>query len=183
MASPQTPTQVVAVGDASQSDPSFLLMVMAVIFIGIGAWIALRGSHDNSGDAMERTDRIPQLYGYSVCLIAVIVALMSINTIVEKIFTLQDPIAASSPSYPFANTPLTSFEAYKAANDRPGPSPRPDSAIKLTDAQLRARYEALRADQVQRTSLDARRELAKSVILLLVAVGLFWWHWRWVRGR
>ena len=47
--------------------------------------------------------------------------------------------------------------------------------------ELRARYEALRADQIARSRLEARREITNSVILLVICAALFAWHWRWVR--
>lgn len=168
---------------------TLVLAGMAVIFLGAGVWVALRRSRTTDGGTMERPERIAQLYGYSVCLIAVIVTLMSVNTIVEKVFALQNPLVATNVGFGWGETGgvLTSFEAYKATYGRstfPPNAPRPDTTAKPpTEAELRARYEALRADQFQRTTLDAHRELTKNIILLILAIGLFWWHWRWVRTR
>jgi hypothetical protein len=135
---------------------------------------------------MERPERVAQLYGYSVCLIAIVVMLVSISSAVDRLFTLSDPLAAGGGSFGWAGGPvLTSFEAYKATVDRvraPVPiSGRDSSAARPTEAELRTRYEALRADQLARSRLEARRDLTSSTILLLIAAALFWSHWRWLR--
>lgn len=178
----------VVTSPVSMSFGPIAIVGLAIIFVGIGAWMSLRRQDAGNGETMERSERIAPLYGYSVCLIAVIVTLMSVNTIVEKIFTLQNPLVAANTSYPWDNSGvLTSFEAYKATYGRsmapPGAS-RPDTATaKPTDAELHTRYDALRADAIERTTANAHRELTQSVILLILAVALFWWHWRWVRTR
>jgi hypothetical protein len=90
-----------------------------------------------------------------------------------------------TPMYGWGGAVLTSFEGYKATVDRmPGPMPATaaaSSAPKLTDAELRAQYEALRADQIARGRMDARRDITQSVLMLLLSAALFTWHWRWVR--
>jgi hypothetical protein len=62
----------------------------------------------------------------------------------------------------------------------PGATAAP-SQPKLSDAELRARYEALRADQIARSRNDARRDLTSSLLVLLISCALFLWHWRWLR--
>ena len=42
-------------------------------------------------------------------------------------------------------------------------------------------FETLRAGALRRVRFEARRELTQSAVLLLLAVTLFWWHWRWAR--
>lgn len=54
--------------------------------------------------------------------------------------------------------------------------------VEPSESELRARYEALRIDQVKHVRHDAQRKLTESGLLLLIAAALFWWHWRWVRG-
>jgi hypothetical protein len=133
---------------------------------------------------MERSDRVPQLYGYSVCLIAIVVMLVNFSSVVNQSFALSDPLAGDR--YGWGGASLTSFEAYKATVDRAeGPMPPvgtvASNAPKLTDAELRAQFEALRADHITRGRLDARREMTESILMLLLAAALFAWHWRWVR--
>ena len=132
---------------------------------------------------MERSDRVPQLYGYSVCLIAIVVMLVNVSSIVNQSFTLGNPLA--SDRYGWGGAVLTSFEAYKATMNRmDGPAvatAAASNAPKPTDAELRAQFEALRADQIVRARLEARRDMTNSILMLLVAAALFVWHWRWVR--
>ena len=47
----------------------------------------------------------------------------------------------------------------------------------------RRRYEALRTDRIQANRLQAWRRLVGSGLTMLIAVGLFAWHWRWLRDR
>jgi len=155
-----------------------------LVVIGIAGWIALARSSLVQGDHMERSDRVPQLYGYSVCLIAIVVMLANVSTIVNTAFTLSDPLAGNG-MYGWNGVVLSSFESYRATMDRaqfpmpgaaaPTPAPRP------SDAELRATYAALRTDQIARVRLEARRQITSSVLLLLLALALFSWHWRWVR--
>jgi hypothetical protein len=139
---------------------------------------------------MDRSERVPQLYGYSVCLIAVVVILISVTSIVNQAFAIADPLS-SGGRYGWGGTgSLTSFEAYRATRDRgantltrpvvEGESPA--APREPTEAELRAEYEALRADRIAGASFEARQELTRSGVLLVVAIALFWWHWRWVRG-
>jgi hypothetical protein len=167
--------------------PAILWGIAALI--GFGLWLLLARSRLVRGGEMERTERVPQLYGYSVCLIAIVVGLVSLGTIVNKSFTLANPLRSVGNEYGWSGSAsLTSFEAYQATYDRGvtipvppvgGEAKRPEP---LSNEQLRARYDVLRADQISRARFDAMRELTGSAILLLVSAGLFVGHWRWVKG-
>ena len=149
--------------------------------LGIVVWLILaRSSLVNGGD-MERSDRVPQLYGYTVCLIAIVVMLVNVSSIVNRSFTLANPLVSSSP-YGWGVT-YSSFDAYKATVmfSAGPPTAGASTAPKPTDAELRTQFDALRADQIARNRLDARRELTESILMLLLSAALFAWHWRWVR--
>jgi len=127
-----------------------------------------------------KPNRIPQIYGYTVCLIAVVAFLISINGLVDAAFTLANP---THGQYGYGEA-LTSFEAFEASRrpermmtDRNIP---PDT----TSVETRRKwYEALRADRIQSTRLQAWRRIVGSGLTMLIAVGLFTWHWRWLRAR
>jgi len=146
-------------------------------------WIVLARSSLVHGGEMERSDRVPQLYGYTVCLIALVVMLVNVSSIVNQAFALSDPLAGDR--YGWGGAVLTSFETYKATVGRMDamapPTSAASSAPKPTDAELRAQFEALRADRITRARLDARREMTQSILMLIIAAALFAWHWRWVR--
>jgi hypothetical protein len=129
---------------------------------------------------MDRV-RIAQIYGYLVCLIAVVTFLISLNSAVGAAIDLADPVHSAS----YRGDPrLASFEVYRVEMaQRPAiPSavggveaPLPDSA------QLRAAYEAARQDLVRSVRFRAIREAVTSGLLVLVSAGLFLAHWAWLR--
>lgn len=66
---------------------------------------------------MERPERVPQLYGYTVCLIALIWALSSVISIVENALSLSAPELRGSSEYGWEPS-VSSFEAFRATYDR-----------------------------------------------------------------
>jgi hypothetical protein len=133
----------------------------------------------NSDRSPEKPNRIPQIYGYTVCLIAVVAVLISIHGIVDASFTLASPLHG-----PYGHGEgLTSFESYETmrtdrmAVERNAP---PDTTSIDT---RRRRFEVLRADRIEVNRLQAWRRLVGNGLTLLVAFALFAWHWRWLRMR
>lgn len=166
--------------------PSLAWLWAIPLLIGIGLWLLLARSSLVRGGSMERPERVPQLYGYTVCLVAILVMLTSASNMVKQSFAVADPLA-SEDNFSWAEPALTSFEAYKATRNVTFPGATNDNREAVqrpepTEPELRARYEALRADRVRSVRHQAQRALTSSGLLFLVAVALFWWHWRWVRG-
>ena len=136
---------------------------------------------------MEKSaNKIAQLYGYSVCLITVIIFVFSLQNVTENLIGLSHPLQSL---YGYGAS-LDSFEAYKATytQDHPnvpyvsqGEPNRP--AEKLSDAQLRAQYEALRTSRISSETFRMTKDLTVSGIMLLVAIVLFALHWRWLRTQ
>lgn len=132
-----------------------------------------------NGDRPDKPNRIPQIYGYTVCLIAVVAFLISINGVVDASFTLANPMHGQ---YGHVDG-LTSFEAYEASRvERTSPDRNipPDTTSVET---RRRRFEALRADRVGANRLQAWRRLVGNGLTMLIAVALFAWHWSWLRAR
>jgi hypothetical protein len=115
---------------------------------------------------------------------------------VEAAFDRADPLQAAAGRYGYPEVSLTSFEAYRATQpqspqppDRGAAAPvppapgQPSGADTLSTSELRARYEALRADRIARVAFDATRQLVGAALLTLVAVALFATHWRWLRAN
>jgi hypothetical protein len=139
---------------------------------------------------MDKPHRFAQLYGYAVCLVAVVVGLISGNNVIEAAFDLSDPAHAS---WGGRDVPST-FEEYRAEQrqmNRPGdkvvepgaPSTATSStAPPASDDELRKIYDAKKADMIATQVFHARRSLASSALLLLASMALFAWHWRWLRG-
>lgn len=126
---------------------------------------------------MARSPRIAQWYGYTVCLVAVVTFLLSARGVVDDLFTLSNPLRSSSRY----GTSLTSFEAYEATQDMAPRRAPGDSVTPPSEDELRRRYEALKEDQIAQSRFDATRGIVAPLLMLLIAAGLFVWHWRWLR--
>ena len=131
---------------------------------------------------MEKPNKVPQIYGYTVGVIAVITFLIAATVIVNNVFDLANPIRAG---YGFESS-LSSFEAYQATYQRDqravvggtAGEVRPDTA---SGATLRKRYEALREDRISRVRFQSWKAITTSGLLLIISVVLFVLHWRWMR--
>ncbi|MBW3656426.1 MAG: hypothetical protein KY444_09970 [Gemmatimonadetes bacterium] len=154
--------------------PVLTFGVPLVLWIGFASTLARR-------DAVDRPNRIAQWYGYSVCLVAVVTLLFSTVSIVNSAFTLANPLQAGDPFGPA----LSSFPAYRATyHHSPYLDPAQREAERKappSEAELRQRYEALRAERIEHNRYEAGRGLVTSVLLSLFAAGLFLMHWRWLR--
>ena len=170
----------------SPTSPGGSFVLWLVIVVILATWIILAASRFVHGGAVERPERVAQLYGYTVCLIAVIMAITSILGIVEAAFNRAAPQIAETGEWGWQEPSVSSFEAYRATYDRAQQfrsspdAPKPDT---VPEAELRRRYEAFRADRIERVRFKARRSLVTNTLTLLLAAGLFAWHWRWVRRR
>ena len=157
-----------------------------IFVLALATWILLAASRFVHGGAVERPERVAQLYGYTVCLIAIVMALTSILAIVDASFDRAAPELAETGDWGWQEPSVSSFEAYRATLDRAqqfrtgSDAPKPDT---VPEVELRRRFDALRADRIERVRFKARRSLVTNTLTLVLAAGLFAWHWRWVRRR
>lgn len=158
----------------------------AVAIILIAAWIILAGSRFVGGGVVERPERVPQLYGYTVCLIGLIWALGSVIGLVESSLALAAPEYHRKNDYGLEPS-ITSIETFRLTYDRARQFSSPDpSAAKpdpLSEAELQKRYASYRAGRIEATKVEARQSLVLKTVSLLLAVGVFVFHWRWLRRR
>src|SRR5215469_4142004 len=109
--------QVIAVsGTASAAFWRFASVRVLLIALAAAIWFNVARSVFIHEDDMEQPSRVGQLYGYTVCLIAVLIGVFTIGSILEKVVTLASPGAALEGDY--SQPSLTSFEAYRATRDR-----------------------------------------------------------------
>ncbi len=135
---------------------------------------------------MERTNRIAQIYGYAVCLVAIITILISITQIVNAAFNLSSPLRAEGYG---RGGPLTSYTAYRreqlqrvnAPERTRAGGPVRDSVAVPTEAEIRQAFEDERLEQIGNVRFRAMRTLVTSTLLIIIASGLFFMHWRWLR--
>lgn len=129
---------------------------------------------------------IAPVYGYVVCVIAVITFLVNISGFVDSMFDRANPLASGRSYGPYGGS-LTSYESFRATYEQGRPtraSPQPTApGDTLSTAELRLRYEALRADQLTQARHQSTQRLVKHGLLILLASILFATHWRWVRGQ
>ena len=137
--------------------------------------------------------RIPQAYGYAVCLITVIVMLIGIKQVVDAAIDLSDPIRAEGSRM---GRTLTNFEVYKVENkrqaiERTGGGPTPAVVVPAksatdsvaSDAELRRLYDAERETAIGNARFRATRSLIGNLLLTILAAVLFGIHWRWLKRR
>ena len=134
---------------------------------------------------MDQPRWIPQLYGYIVCLIAVITILISLSSIVNNTFEFAEPEMSREVTSEFGGR---SLEACRQRWMRTAPSPgpeRPAAALAPdvpSDSALMALCAEERTDRIAAVRHRALRGLVTSTLMLLVAGILFAVHWRWLRG-
>ena len=175
---------VVAYTSSSWLSPDFGLFGSALVGIMlIAAWVILASSRFVQGGVVERPERVPQLYGYTVCLITLIWALVSATSIIGAALTLNAPLYRGDREFGPFEPSVSSFESFRTTYDmsrRMGGEPRAQ-LDSVPEPELRRRFEALRADRLDRNTVEARRSLIVSALSLLIALVLFMLHWRWLR--
>src|SRR5438874_5399257 len=74
-----------------------------------------------NGEMMDRiNNRIAHIYGYAVCLTAIIVMFFATKQIIDATINLTNPLRADLGGYSRMGLPLTNFELYKVeARRRP----------------------------------------------------------------
>ena len=135
---------------------------------------------------MERPGWIAPLYGYVVCVVAVITFLVSLSGFVDAAFERAYPLQSRGGAFGPMGESLASYESYRATSverARAARGPQASPADTLSTAEMRTSYETLRAERIEQGRFFALQRLVKSALLMLVAIGLFVTHWRWVRRQ
>lgn len=132
---------------------------------------------------MEKPHRMAQIYGYTVCLVAVITFIICVSNIIPSIMDLSDPLHAGA-SFQFAGTPsLASYENYKmdilkstkSDDQKTGTNYIPD------DKTMRSMYEAAKAERINQNNHSSVRTIMVSGLIILISIVLFITHWLWMR--
>jgi hypothetical protein len=169
--------------------PFSLVFVVVVALIIVAAWVILAASRFVQGGVVERPERVPQLYGYTACLVGLLWALTSALSLVERVLERGEPALASPGDYAAYSEPsITSFEAFRATYDRArrfgSPSDEKTAPVdSIPETELKRRYEALRADRIAQALFRNRNAIVASLVGLVLGSALFVFHWRWLRRR
>ena len=124
---------------------------------------------------MEKKSKIPQIYGYAVCLVTVFTFLISLTSLVNNIIDLGDPLHAER-----GFESLASFEIYKMDVLKSLPK-EGESSILPDDQTLRAMYEDSKAEAMQSVLHRVRRSIIVESLLIILCVVFFSTHWMWMR--
>jgi hypothetical protein len=140
---------------------------------------------------MDRiNNRIAHIYGYAVCLTAIIVMFFAVKQIIDAAINLSDPLRADLGGYSRMGLPLTNFELYKMeARRRPrmpmyaGATPPVIEPSDTAEAELRRLYDAERAAAIDSGRFHAIRSFVANLLLIIFAGVVFGVHWRWLKQR
>lgn len=134
---------------------------------------------------MEKSHVVPRIYGYAVCLASIILALIAIGNIVSAVFDRIDPANIRNFSYNIQMHDVSSFEAYKAEYQTNSSFTTADkstlSSTTLSDDQLKVNYEAVRTSQINAVKVGSAKTLTIHGALLILAIALFFGHWKWLK--
>ena len=123
---------------------------------------------------MQTKQRAAKIYGYTVCVIAVITFIISLSSMITALLDTSEPLYAGYQDY----THLSSFdnfkvEAMKAISE--------DAAYIPDDATLKKMYESAREETIAHSMHTIWRNLTVSGIILILSIVLFIIHWMWMR--
>jgi hypothetical protein len=125
--------------------------------------------------------RIAQAYGYTVCLICVIIILVSTHSVIDAAFDYANPRGSASVA---GRDIASSYEVYRMQNRRVRPvgqAPDASSDTSLSETEMRKAFEAEKADAISSAKYRALRSLVSSIVFLVIASAFFLLHWRWIR--
>ncbi len=134
---------------------------------------------------MEKANRlIPNIYGYAVCLVSIIVTLMAVSMIITSLFKFADPIHANNNHY----GPIDSYDSYEAfkinyytgSGVHEGAPQGGPATYTPSEDSLKAAYESSRSNYIASVRSEATTSMTEGIIMLLIAAGLFFSHWRWL---
>mgnify|MGYP001615925577 CR=1 FL=1 len=127
---------------------------------------------------MKKSKIITTIYGYAICLIAVIVVLICVSQLVFALIDLSDPIHSGWNSMPnlasFENYKMDVLQAVKDKSDK-------QSNFVPSDNVLRNMYKAARLDKINMEKHKANRDVVVNILMILISSILFFFHWRWMR--
>ncbi len=153
---------------------------------------------------MEKSGKVvSQVYGYFICLTAIILFLTSVQSIVGALVDLRNPKYAAD----LAGSNLESFEKYKmnvlnslysakgkdqaaekaekgSVDGAPAAEAKPAAPPYVPDdTGLRAMYEAEKTVKFDSARHVEVRRIVENGLMGLLSAGLFAVHWWWLRKR
>ncbi|MFC2087564.1 hypothetical protein ACFLSA_05350 [Bacteroidota bacterium] len=122
---------------------------------------------------MENKNIWAQIYGYAICLTAVITFLICITDLVDALVDKSDPLNAGR-----ASTALDSFENYKIMILK---DIKKESTYIPDDQAIQKMYESARENRIKKVKHDVRKSLTSDILLIAISLVLFGVHWTWLQ--
>lgn len=122
---------------------------------------------------MEKKTKIPQIYGYIVCIVAIITILISVADLITSVIDASDPLYAWGD-----DQRLSSFENFKVDALKSGKN---EASYVPDDSTLRIMYEDAKNHKIRRVKHQTTKSIIVSSILIVISITLFTTHWIWMR--
>ncbi|MBS1544270.1 MAG: hypothetical protein JST14_11590 [Bacteroidetes bacterium] len=120
-----------------------------------------------------------QIYGYAVCLVAVVTFIMAMTAFVTALMSMSDSQYVSG-SYGSSELSLASFDTYKLDVQRSLQGS--GGSVQVPDDQtLKSMYEAAKNDKIATERRQAIKSMTVSGMLIFISIVLFFVHWRWMK--
>jgi hypothetical protein len=126
----------------------------------------------------EKSQKIQMVYGYAVCIVAVITLLISVTSLVYSVIDLSDPFSAYK-TYNKNAPSLASFDNYKVDIIRSLDS---ENELNLNDPMLMRMYDSAKQDAISKVKHEANRSIIVNTLIILITIILFITHWIWMKN-
>ena len=122
---------------------------------------------------MRKKTKMSQVYGYLVCVIAIITFLIALGGLITSIMDSSEPL------YTWGDTNnLSSFENFKM---NALSSSKNDIKFNPDDATLRVMFEDAKNHKIRQVQHQTKKSIVVNSILIILSLVLFFVHWRWMQ--
>jgi hypothetical protein len=129
---------------------------------------------------MEKNNIVAKIYGYMVCLVAVITFLICITDLVNSIIDHGDPMHADRYN---SSSNLASFETYKMdlLKETKSEGDTTKASFIPDDKTLKTMYETAKSEKMQASLHRINKSIVVDSLLIAICIVLFSLHWVWMR--
>ncbi len=122
---------------------------------------------------MEKKSKISQIYGYAVCLVAIITFLVSLSAIITNLIDAKDPLFSRT-----GDQKLSSYENFKVETLKTGQNemsyiPDEETLVKM--------YVDLKNHKIKTVVHQTNKTIIVNSIMFVLSILLFIFHWIWLR--
>lgn len=129
---------------------------------------------------MNKQNSMAQIYGYIVCLVAVITFLICISNLITAVIDHGDPLHAGFDND--KKSSLASFEIYKMDLLKSSAKDGEGKAAYIPDDQtLHTMYDSAKAEKISDALHNSNRTIIVCTIVLIISIVIFMTHWMWMR--